>query len=125
MSTKTEQKTFNCSLRVPAADVDKVDAILIRHQAWMRATHSLSGDAGLVQLVDYHVVKSNELKDIVDPSQGTTGSVIYFVNETYVYPDGPSQHLEQAMKWDGVGEFIEMVKTYSVSSCWGEVMLTH
>ena len=47
------------------------------------------------------------------------------MNETYVYPNGPSQHLEQAMKWDGVGEFIEMVKTYSVSSCWGEVMLTH
>ena len=65
MSTKTEQKTFNCSLRVPAADVDKVDAILIRHQAWMRATHSLSDDAGLVQLVDYHVAEA--VNDIETP----------------------------------------------------------
>ena len=92
MASKNGQITFNCGLVVPADKAEEVEEVLAIHAYWMRETHSLEAD-GRVHLVDYHVTKSKELKNTLDLSEGTTGNILYSINEIYVEKDGLDQHM--------------------------------
>lgn len=79
MNVQLQQRTFNFALSVPADSVGKVEAALSDHAKWMRETHSY--DDSKIQLVHYYVSKADELVNIADPTQGTTGRVLYSINE--------------------------------------------
>ena len=83
----------------------------------MKENHSF--DESKIQLVHYYVSKSEELNNIGNPDEGTTGNMLYSINEVYVHSDGIGQHMEAAMKWDGIQSFMEMLGTY------GEVLVTN
>ena len=80
MSSKTGQSTFNFALRVPADKIETVEELLAAHAAWMRETLSLEDD-GKIHLIDFHWAKSEELKNPIDPSEGTTGNMLYALTE--------------------------------------------
>jgi hypothetical protein len=47
----------------------------------MRKIHSLEAGGG-IHLADYYVAKADELNNVADPSHGTTGNILYSINET-------------------------------------------
>ena len=67
---------------------------------------------GGIHLADYYVAKADELNNGVDPSQGTTGNILYSINETYIQPDGIDRHMEQAMKWEGFEQLVDFLQKY-------------
>jgi hypothetical protein len=99
MASKNGQTTVNIGLIVPIDKADEVEGLLATHAAWMRETHSLEDD-GRVHLVDYHWAKSEELNNPIDPSQGTSGNILYALTEVYVEKDGPDQNMAAAMQWE-------------------------
>ena len=102
MASKNGQMTFNFALLVPAENTAAVEEIIEAHAAWMKETH----------LVDDHVAKGEEANDLLDPSKGTTGNVLYCINEVYVEADGIEQHMGQAMQWDGLEAFAGTLMQY-------------
>ena len=90
MSSQNGQLTFNFALSVPADKTEAVEEVIATHAAWMRETHSLEAD-GRIHLVDYHVAKAEEMNNLLDPSEGKTGNILYSINEVYVEKDGIDQ----------------------------------
>ena len=115
MTVKNGQRTFNFGLKVAADKAAAVEAAIRTHASWMRETHSY--DDSRIQLVHYYVAKSDELVNPTNPKEGTTGNVLFSINEVYVEPAGIGQHLEQAQVWDDFPTFFEALSTY------GDVMV--
>ena len=42
----------------------------------------------------YYVSKSDEMVNPAAPDEGTTGNVLFTINEVYVQPEGIGQHME-------------------------------
>ena len=38
--------------------------------------------------------------------------MLYTINEVYVHPEGIGEHMEAAMAWDGIQDFMELLGTY-------------
>ena len=120
---KNGQRTFNLNIKVPADTVADVEAEIKTHAKLMRDTHSY--DDSKIQLVHYYVSKSDELVNFADPSEGTTGNVLFSINEVYVHPEGIGQHLDAAGSWpDAPGFFEIMGKFGEVLVINGEVIET-
>jgi hypothetical protein len=111
MSSQNGQLTFNFALSVPADKVETVEGVIATHAAWMRETHSLEAD-GRIHLVDYHVAKAEEMNNLLDPSEGKTGNILYSINEVYVEKDGIDQHMGKAMQWEHIQDFVGTLTEY-------------
>ena len=79
---KNGQRTFNLNVKVSADEVENIEAEIKMHAKWMRDTHSY--DESKIQLVHYYVSKSDELVNFTNPDEGTTGNVLFSINEVYV-----------------------------------------
>ena len=112
---KNGQRTFNLNVKVPADIVSNVDAEIKKHAKWMRDNHSY--DDSKIQLVHYYVSKSDELVNFANPDDGTTGNVLFSINEVYVHPEGIGQHLDAAGSWPDAPGFFEIMAKY------GEVLV--
>jgi len=115
-------RNFNITLKVPDGDVETVDKFIADHQAFMRETHK--GPAEPFCLM-YAVTKTAELKDSNDPSQGTTGSMLYAITETYQALEGCQAHMAAGQGYGkkegephGVlfGTFLDLVGKYATST---------
>ena len=93
MTVLNGQRTFNFSIKVPTDKVSEVEKVIEDH-------------------VHYYVSKADELVNMMDPSEGTTGNVNYSINEVYVVPEGIGQHLNFANKWDGMPGFGSVLGKY-------------
>ena len=116
MVSKNGQTTFNFEQIVPADKAEEVEILLTTHAAWMRETHSLEVD-GRVHLVDFHWARSEELNNQIDPSQGTSGNILYALTEVYVEKDGTDQHMAAAIQWESFHAVAGMMLEY------GKVMI--
>ena len=108
-----EANAFGFALKVPAADIEKVEALLASHREFMKSTHTVDGDKN-VRLNSYTVLKGPEMKNPMDPSQGTTGAMFYILTEHYETPNGLKKHLEAGSKWKDIGKMQEMMGKYAV-----------
>ena len=117
MSVNQGQRTFNFGLKTTKDNAEQVERIINTHAVFMRENHSL--DDSKIQVIHYYVSKSEEFKNPADPSEGTTGNMLYTINEVYVHPEGIGQHMEAAMAWDGIQDFMELLGTY------GEVLVAN
>ena len=115
MGISLGQRTFNFGLKTSSSNAEAIEAAISAHADFMKHHHSL--DHSKIQLEHYYVSKADEMNNPADPSQGTTGNVVYSINEVYVHAEGIGQHMEAAMAWDGIGPFIELLSTY------GEVII--
>jgi hypothetical protein len=100
-------------MRVPDADVAAVDDLIASHAAWMRKTHSLTGEKGKLHTLEYYVSKAPEFNDMMDPSKGKTGYVVYTVNEIHNDDEHFGKHVELGQSWDRIGEFFGLFEKYS------------
>ena len=108
-----EANAFGFALKVPAADIEKVEALLASHREFMKSTHTVDGDKN-VRLNSYTVLKGPEMKNPMDPSQGTTGAMFYILTEHYETPNGLKKHLEAGSKWKDIGTMQEIMGKYAV-----------
>lgn len=124
MKSTRGQLTFNFALKVPNEKAAEVQAVIQTHARFMREHHSLEG-GDKIHLVDYHVVRADELNNPADPSQGTTGNVLFCINEIYVAPEGLQRHFEAAATWPEFGQFLETLQTFGqVLVSGGEIIET-
>jgi hypothetical protein len=117
MGVKQGQRTFNFGLKTTKDNAEQVEKIISTHAAFMRENHSL--DDSKIQVIHYYVSKSEEFNNPANPDEGTTGNMLYTINEVYVHPEGIGQHMEAAMAWDGIQDFMELLGTY------GEVLVAN
>ena len=110
VAIKNGQKTFNFGIKVPDAKAEEVETAIRDHAQWMRETHSL--DESKIQLVHYYASKSPDFKNPMNPEEGTTGHVVFSINEVYVTPEGIGEHLAAAQEWSGFPSFFSMLSTY-------------
>ena len=114
-----EFNAFGFALVVPETDVEKVEAVMRSHQAFMNKTHSVDGDMK-TRLNSYSVIRMPQMADFTDPSKGMTGNMIYILSEHYETKDGLAMHLEAGNSWDGIGSMIEVMMKYGVAMGAGE-----
>ena len=108
-----EPDSFGIALKVPAADIEKVEALLASHREFMASTHSVTGDKD-IRLNAYTVLKGPEMKNPMDPTEGTTGAMFYILTEHYETPNGLKKHLEAGSNWKDMGAMQEMMGKYAV-----------
>ena len=52
------------------------------------------------------------MKNLLDPSEGTTGNILYSINEVYVESDGIDRHMAQGMQWEHFMAFAGTITEY-------------
>ena len=113
MSFKNGNTTFGFTMRVPANEAASVDDLINSHAKWMSETHSLEPENGKLQTLEYFVSKATELNDMMDPSKGSTGNIIYNVSEVHIDDEHFGKHVELGQNWDRIGEFFGLFEKYS------------
>ena len=113
MSFDVGHTTFGFTMRVPDADAAAVDDLISSHAAWMKETHSLTAEEGKLHTLEYYVSKAAELNDMMDPSKGTTGNVVYTVSEVHKDDEHLGKHAELGQSWDRINEFFGLFEKYS------------
>ena len=113
MSFGKENVTFGFTIRVPESDAQYVDGLIESHANWMSETHSLVEEEGKLHTLEYYVTKASELNDMMDQSKGTTGNVIYSVNEVHKDGEHMGKHVEMGQKWERINEFFELFSKYN------------
>ena len=113
MGFKTGQTTFGFTMRVPESDEATVDELFASHAAWMADTHSLKQEEGKLHTLEYYVSKATEHSDKMDPSKGSTGHIIYCVNEVHKDDEHFGKHVEMGQSWARIGEFFGLFEKYA------------
>ena len=99
--------------RKPNAEVPEVEAFLATsHEKWMRTTHQ--GPAEPSPLV-YTIKKAAELKNPLDPFEGTTDHTMMALTEVSRGLVGSQAHMESSAGWQDIGVMLEkVIANYSV-----------
>ena len=113
MSFKIGNTTFGFTMRVPDSDEKAVDDLLSAHANWMSETHSLEQVDGKLHTLEYFVSKASEFNDMMDPSKGTTGNIIYNISEVHLDDEHFGKHVELGGGWSRIGEFFELFEKYA------------
>lgn len=113
MSFNVGNTTFGFTMRVPESDEKAVDDLIASHAGWMAETHSLNAEDGKLHTLEYFVSKAPELSDMMDPSKGSTGNVIYTVTEVHIDDEHFGKHVELGQGWSRIGEFFELFEKYA------------
>ena len=113
MGFKNGNTTFGFTMRVPVSEAEAVDDLIYSHARWMSETHSLEPENGKLQTLEYFVSKATELNDMMDPSKGSTGNIIYNVSEVHIDDEHFGKHVELGQSWDRIGEFFGLFEKYS------------
>lgn len=113
MSFKIGNTAFGFTMRVPDSDEKAVDDLLSAHANWMSETHSLEQVDGKLHTLEYFVSKASEFNDMMDPSKGTTGNIIYNISEVHLDDEHFGKHVELGQGWSRIGEFFELFEKYA------------
>ena len=113
MSFKIGNTSFGFTMRVPDSDEKAVDDLLSAHANWMSETHSLEQVDGKLHTLEYFVSKASEFNDMMDPSKGTTGNIIYNISEVHLDDEHFGKHVELGQGWSRIGEFFELFEKYA------------
>ena len=113
MSFKIGNTTFGFTMRVPDSDEKAVDDLLSAHANWMSETHSLEQVDGKLHTLEYFVSKASEFNDMMDPSKGTTGNIIYNISEVHLDDEHFGKHVELGQGWSRIGDFFELFEKYA------------
>ena len=113
MGFEVGNTTFGFTMRVPKSDEASVDELISSHAQWMSETHSLNKEEGKLHTLQYYVSKATEFNDMMDPEKGSTGNVIYTVNEVHIDDEHFGKHVELGQSWARIGEFFELFEKYS------------
>ena len=113
MCFKIGNTSFGFTMRVPDADEKAVDDLLSAHANWMSETHSLEPADNKLHTLEYFVSKASEFNDMMDPTKGTTGHIIYNICEVHIDDEHFGKHVELGQSWSRIGEFFELFEKYT------------
>ena len=113
MSFKNGNTTFGFTMRVPANEAASVDDLINSHAKWMSETHSLEPENGKLQTLECFVCRASKLNDMMDPSKGSIGSLLYSVSEVHIDDEHFGKHVELGQSWSRIGEFFGLFEKYS------------
>lgn len=113
MGFKSGNTAFGFTMRVPEGEAAAVDNLIYFHAKWMSDTHSLEPENEKLQTLEYFVSKATELNDMMDPSKGSTGNIIYNVSEVHLDDEHFGKDLELGQSWDRIAEFFGLLEKYS------------
>ena len=89
--------------------VDKFDALVASHAAWLAKTHPREGANALLS---YNFSKGPELANALDPGSEATGNTRYVLNEIYETPAGIDNHWQESAKsWGDFGAMVELLSS--------------
>ena len=113
MSFKIGNTTFGFTMRVPQSEESEVDDLISSHAKWMSETHSIKPENGKLQTLEYFVSKATELSDMMDPSKGSTGHIVYNLIEVHIDDEHFGKHVELGQNWSRIDEFFGLFEKYS------------
>ena len=113
MGFEVGNTTFGFTMRVLERDEGSVDELIPSHAQWMSETHSLKKEEGKLHTLEYFVSKATEFNEMMGPEKGSTGNVIYTVNEVHIDDEHFGKHVELGQSWARIGEFFELFEKYS------------
>jgi hypothetical protein len=107
MSIQRGQRTFNFSIKTSIENVPAVESLIASHAKFMAEHHSL--DDTKIQLEHYYVSKAEELNNPANPEEGSTGNMLYSINEVYINASGIDEHMQAAMQWADIENFLGLL----------------
>jgi len=95
--------SLHAVLCVPAEDLAEVETWIVDHEKFLRRTHELTNsddhdDKG-PRLTSYYFSKGPEMKNPMDPTEGTTGNTLVVLSETYVAAADITKHMSMNDEW--------------------------
>ena len=96
----------------------RLDDLFASHAAWMADTHSLKEEEGKLHTLEYFVSKAKELDDMMDPSKGSTGYIIYRLSEVHKDDEHFGKHVEMGQSWSRISEFFDLFEKYAPLVTW-------
>lgn len=103
---------FSFGLRVPEAETEAVDEHFANFEAWARPTHAGPAEP---YPIDYHITKTPESQDPMDPSKGTTGHVLYNISLCMSGAEACKQHVELLVASGPVARHLGIITKYKVA----------
>ncbi len=110
---------------VPGDKEEELDAFWREHEKWMRETHTVGNvfpeDETKPRLLAYYIAKGVEMKNPMNPEEGTTGNVTYQMVETYVDDSDVQRHMKIAPNFSGFasGKMQQYMKDYGTYTAAG------
>ena len=115
MDINKDCHAFHLAFRVPDEESSRLDVFFEAHERFMRETHFTEGETEPRVLV-YNITKCPELKNPLNPDEGTTGYTLFGLHEVYRGPEGCAAHMAAGQAREALfAEFLDLVQTYMVS----------
>ena len=116
---------YHLAFRVPDGESSRLDEFFEAHEKFMHETHFADGDDEPRVLV-YTITKYPELKNPLNPDEGTTGHTLFGLHEVYRGPEGCAAHMAAGQAREALfAEFVDIVQTYMVSGLLAAPVIRH
>ena len=114
-------KCINLAYVCSESEAVEVENTFRKHATWMTEFYSES-NGGLDHLVSAYFTKAHELVDPTDSRKGTTGNILFTINERFKSMDSIQRHVENASQNDYFEKFGEILGNYGkVISIGGDI----
>ena len=117
---ENEVPTINISYKVPSANVSEVEDALQAHAGHMRASYTADNPRGDNPL-DAYFTKAEELNNPTNPADGTTGNIIFTLNEKWSQVEHIQSHIGRTLEASHAEKFISAMQAYGTVSVMGEI----
>lgn len=112
--------TINISYKVPSANASEVEDALKAHAEHMRTSYPADNPRGDNPL-DAYFTKAEELNNPTNPADGTTGNIIFTLNEKWSQVEHIQAHIGRTLKASHAEKFIAAMQAYATVSVMGEI----
>ena len=111
--------SINICYNVPEAQAENVGKVPKDRAKFMKSTYVTRSDA--VRPLYTYFTKAAELTDLMHPEKGTTGNVIFEINEIRNHPYDIQAQIGRASKAPHFEKFQETNLTYSTNPIMGDI----
>jgi len=112
--------TINITYKVPSANASEVEDALQAHAEHMRVSYTTDNPRGDNPL-DAYFTKAEELNNPTNPADGTTGNIIFTLNEKWSEAEHIQAHIGRTLKASHAEKFIAAMQAYGTVSVMGEI----
>ena len=111
---------INICYKVPEDKAQDVEKTLMDHANFMKSTYVDGSEA--IHPINTYFTKAAELSNPMHPEQGTTGNIIFTINEIWKKPDDIQAHIERASKAPHFERFLAANLEFATMSIMGETL---
>ena len=111
---------INICYKVPEERVHDVEETLMDHATFMKSSYA--NGTKVVKPCHTYFTKAAELSNPMHPEEGTTGNIIFTINEIWNKPEDIQAHIERASKAPHFERFLTANLEFATMSIMGEIM---